>query len=242
MLGVHSSQGGQRPGWIVVRGQGGGDAVFINGADNRIAIRDTGGNDRVVADGDARIAIRREDGKDALLLDGAAVNETAGFMVGTHSSLGGQRPGWVVVRDETGNDAVYIDGSNGYIRLGAGGTFDFAPTIELNGSDGRVLLRGITQDSEGFRTAVDRIALSPEGGSIWLGGNGANGDVVVLPESATSFDTDQAVIWIRGSDGDIRLSNADCAEEFDLDDSAHCEPGTVMIINRSGRLEPCRAP
>ena len=35
---------------------------------------------------------------------------------------------------------------------------------------------------------------------------------------------------------DIFLSNADCAEEFDLAQSGTIEPGTVMVIGRSGAL------
>src|SRR5581483_5569662 len=35
--------------------------------------------------------------------------------------------------------------------------------------------------------------------------------------------------------GDIRLTNADCAEEFDIADAA-VEPGTVMVLNDAGDL------
>ena len=34
--------------------------------------------------------------------------------------------------------------------------------------------------------------------------------------------------------GDIRLTNADCAEEFDVADTALAEPGTVMVIGEEG--------
>lgn len=36
--------------------------------------------------------------------------------------------------------------------------------------------------------------------------------------------------------GDIRLINADCAEEFDI--NSDIEPGTVMVLNDRGTLEP----
>ena len=39
--------------------------------------------------------------------------------------------------------------------------------------------------------------------------------------------------------GDIRLTNADCAEDFTVDCSTQAEPGYVMVIGEGGLLEPC---
>ncbi|HEY6528325.1 MAG TPA: hypothetical protein VIZ65_06495 [Cellvibrionaceae bacterium] len=39
--------------------------------------------------------------------------------------------------------------------------------------------------------------------------------------------------------GDIRLANADCAEDFTVACSASVKPGYVMVIGASGLLEPC---
>jgi len=38
--------------------------------------------------------------------------------------------------------------------------------------------------------------------------------------------------------GDIRLANADCAEDFDIADGTAVEPGTVMVLNDAGELTP----
>src|SRR6516164_3275154 len=38
--------------------------------------------------------------------------------------------------------------------------------------------------------------------------------------------------------GDIRLSNADCAEDFDISETEGVEPGTVMVLDEEGALEP----
>jgi hypothetical protein len=38
--------------------------------------------------------------------------------------------------------------------------------------------------------------------------------------------------------GDIRLTNADCAEDFDIAVLDHLEPGTVMVLGEEGALEP----
>ena len=37
--------------------------------------------------------------------------------------------------------------------------------------------------------------------------------------------------------GDIRLTNADCAEEFDIYETVQIEPGTVMVLAGDGKLE-----
>src|SRR5690348_5797357 len=40
--------------------------------------------------------------------------------------------------------------------------------------------------------------------------------------------------------GDIRLTNADCAEEFDIGCGRPVEPGTVMVLGEGGALFPSR--
>jgi hypothetical protein len=40
--------------------------------------------------------------------------------------------------------------------------------------------------------------------------------------------------------GDIRLANADCAEDFDIAGADAAEPGTVMVLGDGGALEPSR--
>jgi hypothetical protein len=41
--------------------------------------------------------------------------------------------------------------------------------------------------------------------------------------------------------GDILLTNADCAEDFEIADADLVEPGTVMVLSDSGALRPSRA-
>lgn len=38
--------------------------------------------------------------------------------------------------------------------------------------------------------------------------------------------------------GDVVLEGADCAEEFDLQSNADLDPGTVVVLDRNGALEP----
>ncbi len=37
--------------------------------------------------------------------------------------------------------------------------------------------------------------------------------------------------------GDIRLTNADCAEDFDICETEQIEPGTVMVVGEDGKLQ-----
>jgi len=46
-------------------------------------------------------------------------------------------------------------------------------------------------------------------------------------------------IHLDGGSGDIRLAGADCAEDFDADESKQFDPGSVMTIGVGGRIRPC---
>ena len=48
-----------------------------------------------------------------------------------------------------------------------------------------------------------------------------------LPVDA-QLDTTETAFIIRVTGGDIRLNNADCAEEFEILDAQAIEPGTAM--------------
>jgi hypothetical protein len=44
------------------------------------------------------------------------------------------------------------------------------------------------------------------------------------------------------TNGDIRLTNADCAEDFDICETEQVEPGTVMVLGEEGVLYPSQQP
>jgi hypothetical protein len=51
--------------------------------------------------------------------------------------------------------------------------------------------------------------------------------------------------WAGWFDGrikvtDVVISGADCAEEFDVAEALQIEPGTVMVVEEEGILQPCR--
>src|SRR5439155_19853212 len=85
---------------------------------------------------------------------------------------------------------------------------------------------------------------------------GANGDIAMVPESFVGFSaamvvkngtgnvgigtsTPDANLHVVGDvlvTGDVRLTNADCAEDFDVADDKLVEPGTVVILGEGGGL------
>lgn len=80
------------------------------------------------------------------------------------------------------------------------------------------------------------------GGGIGVGGRSPQG-VGVFGEGgrlAGQFIGDVEVT------GDIRLTNADCAEDFDVQTDEHgtsaVEPGTVMVLDREGAVRPSGSP
>jgi hypothetical protein len=52
------------------------------------------------------------------------------------------------------------------------------------------------------------------------------------------FQGDVTVTGNVSVHGDVILQNADCAEEFDLGVVKDTEPGTVMVLDRQGALQP----
>jgi hypothetical protein len=76
--------------------------------------------------------------------------------------------------------------------------------------------------------------------SLWAGSNrgitlDTNGNVGI----GTSNPTEK--LEVNGNivtNGDIRLTNADCAEDFDISDTEQMDPGTVVVLGEEGVLHP----
>jgi len=77
-------------------------------------------------------------------------------------------------------------------------------------------VRGITHSDDHAAVTGVSVGLAPAG--IF------NGNVQVTRDLSVS--------------GDIRLINADCAEDFDISESENVEAGTVMVLNELGSLRP----
>ena len=117
----------------------------------------------------------------------------------------------------------------GNVRATGTGTFGG------NGSDGQLVVR----DSAGERILV----LQAGTGDLKIGGHGKDGDITLFPASAADIGSPaQATIHLDGEAGDIRLLNADAAEEFEVMTHRPPEPGDVMILGDSGSLRLCDTP
>lgn len=89
---------------------------------------------------------------------------------------------------------------------------------------------------------VSTIRLNPDRGEVRAGGNGVNGDILVFPSGANPGSMREATIHLAGSTGDIRLSAADCAEDFTVLEPERVQPGMVLVLGQEGALQPCDTP
>jgi hypothetical protein len=126
-----------------------------------------------------------------------------------------------------------------------------AAHIWLNGATGNILLRGVQGDRPAARLHMDASTAT-----TWVGGNGQRGDLYLLPADVSGDirQQDKATVHLNGDNGnvvlfrnnggrleesirldpvkgDVILSNADCAEEFDVAKLTDADPGTVLVID-----------
>lgn len=107
-----------------------------------------------------------------------------------------------------------------------------------------------------------RLRIDGKGGNIWVGGKHADGDLVLFPKGASNLggagastihlSAQDSVVTLRangketvkidGANGDIILSNGDCAEDFEIEGDAEVEPGSVLVIGEHGRLRMADEP
>jgi hypothetical protein len=128
------------------------------------------------------------------------------------------RPGRISTFGATG-EAVRIEAASASVRAGGSGTNGI---VSVRGKDGQPLVEMLGGDTESV-----------------IGVGQAN-----RPGRISVFGASGEAVRIDGQRGDIVLSNADCAEDYDVDpeliDAA--EPGTVMTLDDEGRLRPATEP
>jgi hypothetical protein len=118
--------------------------------------------------------------------------------------------------------SIHLDGQTADLRLGC------------EGVQGELFVRGDNNDN--------RVRIQGDG-NMWVGGNGADGDIVIFRSDGDNTTLEDATIHLDGQSGNIRCNDvnipgADFAEDFDIDLSIAdtLEPGTVMVLGRDGRL------
>lgn len=147
------------------------------------------------------------------------------------------------IKDSTGREVFHFNSNNAALYIGANGNegdiivrdgsgrevFHFnaaaaALYIGATGNEGDIIVR----DGQGR----DVFHFNSEHAALYIGANGNEGDVIVRDGTGAER------IRLDGGSGDIRLSGADCAEEF-LVSAQDIAPGTVLVIG-DGNLRPCQ--
>ncbi|WP_433271588.1 hypothetical protein ACQPZF_12815 [Actinosynnema sp. CS-041913] len=132
--------------------------------------------------------------------------------------LGGSgKAGTVHLRDPAKKDVITLDATSAAVIVGA------------TGNEGDIVVRD--------DTGTNVIHLDAGNAVLSVGAKGNEGDIIVRDNAGN------AVIQLDGGSGDIILSNADCAEDFDLRGGAgDAEAGTVMVLSEGGGVIPSELP
>lgn len=194
---------------------GGGD-----GADGRLQLRSSADGIRVGFDAATATGILGGAGASGTirLRSPAAVERIVLNAATANGSFGGDgEAGGLFIKDASGADAIVLNGATGNLGLGRQGNGASLFVKDDSGED-TVVLNGAT-------------------GSVGIGRDGREGTLFVKNRAG------QNTIRLDGQSGDILLSNADCAEDFDLaPDVAAVEPGTVLTIDDQTHLRPADRP
>lgn len=178
--------------------------------------------------------------------------------IGNDKSGGGYKPGHLILRDNTGEDSIIMNGASNSVVLRNNVGKD---TLIIDGAKGNIFVadkNGNTSlafestgrwDSNDNRLLVGvlragdlRVCAKTGSHSIVLDGHS---EQIRLQDSGgrsvTTLDGTTGDIYltsgsIKLDEGDIILNNADCAEDFDISESEDIEPGTVMVIEEEGKL------
>ncbi len=141
---------------------------------------------------------------------------------------GGGVNGQCLVRDITAASRILLLAESGTVALK---TPDGKTTVHLESGGAFPEGKIVMFNGEGKQT----VSLSSAFGMMQIGGHGQNGQIQVLDDQGN-----QAVIISGQHGGDLVLSNADCAEDFDIEES--CVPGSVVVIGEDGKLHPACEP
>ncbi|MEG3878703.1 hypothetical protein QT972_15095 [Microcoleus sp. herbarium7] len=238
---------------IQLRNAAGANSIFLGGEDSTILLGNT-----LRLDGDAGNIRSR-----SLSLGSTSGEDT--FLTGSGGSLfivapGAQLPTIqfnaqdssmqvlsilsqsIQLRNSAGTNSIFLGGEDSTMLLGN--------TLRLEGDNGSIVSRSIQLRNTAGTNSIflggedstmllgETLRLEGGRGNIWLGGNGADGDIAIFAAGGDNQTLSQATIHLNGDSGDIILRNADCAEEFDISEEVEdeVEPGTVMVLDTEGKL------
>ena len=184
------------------------------------------------------IAVQDHQGRQVFRVNG----EHAHLNVGTTGNEGD-----ITVQDYRGRQVFRVNGESAHLNVG---TTDNEGDITVQDDQGRRVMHmnGATAElivgaagNEGDIGIVDNegrevFRFNSENARLTLGAVGSDGDISILDRDGNT------TIRLDGNTGDIVLSNGDAAEQFDIEESVDARPGTLMVLNSDGKLEPSRIP
>ena len=139
------------------------------------------------------------------------------------AKIGGAGKGGTLILRSDSEERFRLDANSGYCLIGG------------NGAHGQIMLFATTTKAPNA-SGQATIHLQAGDATIRAGVTGHNGQIKVFNDKGKN------TILIHGGTGDISFENADCAEEFDVDDR-DIEPGSVLVMSdESGRLRLSDSP
>jgi hypothetical protein len=158
------------------------------------------------------------------------------------AGIGHKEPGVSVTSDSSdGVRATSADG-NGLSARSTNSVAIFAESVNSTGVLGighkEPGVSGTSDSNDGVR------AISASGNGLSAFGGGNNGVGIFAQASAKRIPAaggNTTAGFFDGNvqvTGDIQLTGADCAENFDIAGAERAEPGTVMVLGDRGILEP----
>lgn len=227
--------------WLGGHGADGDLVLFPQSASNT---RNTGQATVHISGDEGLFLIKNTDGQERVRIEGAQGN----LRIGGNGADGDLLlyPAAATLLGEVDPSTFHFDADNGNAWVGGNDSDGDLLLFRSNvtGGERRVDTAALHLDAEGGALNMrgagneERVSLSANSGNLFLGGNGADGDVVLYAAGTTGADRrpENAAIHLDADSGDIVLRNADCAEEFDVVLAEGVEPGAVLVIGDDGRL------
>jgi hypothetical protein len=200
-----------------------------------IVLLDAAGNERVRISGKtAEVIINNPAEAEVIHLDG----KTGDLALG-----GGDQNGTLLLRNAANAVTIRLSGTNGNLTLGGGDQDgDIAVrntanvvTIRLDGNTGNLTANGTTTTQNltvNASATAQNLTVSGAATAQNLTVNGATTTRDITVRNAAGTPT----IEVDGEAGDIRLLGADCAENFDIAAVSGVEPGSVVVLDKDGKL------
>jgi hypothetical protein len=110
----------------------------------------------------------------------------------------------------------------------------------VSNSPFKLAVAGAETTEDGGQAGI-QLSNSASGGANWYLRAGATNTATPAGGFSIANDDKYCLTIERNGnvtiDGDVILTGADCAEEFDVAEAVEIEPGTLMVLDQEGRLQ-----